>query len=58
MYETQFRRLLVLIKGLHAAQYTFTLLWLSTSEIIVWERVVDHAYAAATGPCSLASYFG
>jgi len=28
-YETQFRRLLILMKGLHAAQYSFTLLWLS-----------------------------
>jgi len=57
-YQTQFRRLLLLKKGLHAAQYTRTLLWMSTSEIIQWGRVFDHAYATATAPCSYTSYRG
>ena len=57
-YEIHFRRLLILKKGLHATQYKRTLLWMSTSQMIQWERVVDHGKATATAPCSFTSYFG
>ena len=42
-YETEFRSLLRLKKGLHAAQNICTILWFSTAEIIVRARVVEHA---------------
>jgi len=45
-------------EGLLAAKYTRTLFRFSTSEIIIRASVNDNAFASATAPCSLATYFG
>jgi len=57
-FQTQFPMLLILKKGLNAAQYTCALLWEHTTEIIEWESVVQQAYAVVTAPSSKASYLG
>ena len=57
-FHTQFLRLLLLKKVAACSKYTRTLLWKNTTEIIVWESVVQTAYAIATAPCSQASFRG
>jgi len=44
--------------GLLTAQYTCKPFRFSTPDIILWAGVIEHAYAAATAPCILATYFG